>query len=191
MTPEQIAALYFVSILAVAMLGMLAAGLRAYARDAFRQRAFAIRNELFDFAAAGHVSFDDPAYWRLRQVMNATIRFTHRLTVGEAVLPVCLHLMSRSMPPPKNLTLWRDAVREQPKAVQDVLLGLHRRFGKTLSEHVVLYNPLAAPVIVLCYLFSPSGFRASRSREVLTDCAPILEEKAVLVDEAQRELAVA
>src|SRR5437016_3004749 len=48
--------------------------------DLFRQQMFALRDELFDFAADGKIAFDDPAYRHLRQLMNGFIRYAHNLT---------------------------------------------------------------------------------------------------------------
>ncbi len=38
--------------------------------DCFRQNMFSVRDELFDYAAAGNISFDNPAYILLRLQMN-------------------------------------------------------------------------------------------------------------------------
>ena len=50
--------------------------------DSFRQNMFAIRDELFDFAADGNIAFDHPAYMMLRNQMNGFIRYAHHLTVS-------------------------------------------------------------------------------------------------------------
>src|SRR5271163_2245134 len=58
-----------------------------YARlDGFRQDMFAIRDELFDYAADGNISFDHPAYTLLREQMNGFIRYGHDLTVFRFVM---------------------------------------------------------------------------------------------------------
>lgn len=58
--------------------------------DAFRQNVFAIRDELFEFANQGNISFDSPAYYELRIAMNSVIRYAERITylrflIGKAV----------------------------------------------------------------------------------------------------------
>lgn len=45
-----------------------------------RQRLFGIRDSIFDLAADGKMSFDDPAYREIRHRMNMMIRFCHRAT---------------------------------------------------------------------------------------------------------------
>lgn len=50
---------------------------RSYRLDYFRQSLFAIRDDLFDMAAAGELSFDSDAYRMLRRSINGTIRYGH------------------------------------------------------------------------------------------------------------------
>ncbi|MEO5338081.1 MAG: hypothetical protein H7841_14485 [Magnetospirillum sp. WYHS-4] len=45
-----------------------------------RQRLFEVRGRLFDMAATGQLSFDDPAYRELREGINVLIRFAHHIT---------------------------------------------------------------------------------------------------------------
>src|SRR5260370_14413210 len=69
------------SLLCLAFLMPLLLKLWAGARlDSFRQEMFIIRDELFDYAASGRISFNDPAYRLLRQLMNGFIRYGHQLT---------------------------------------------------------------------------------------------------------------
>lgn len=53
--------------------------------DEFRQSLFVVRDELFDFAASGAISFNDPAYRLQRQLMNGFIRYGHQLTLFRLV----------------------------------------------------------------------------------------------------------
>jgi hypothetical protein len=55
---------------------------REYRVDVFRQRMFVVRDELFDYAADGNLSFDHPAYTLVRTTMNGFIRFADRMTVS-------------------------------------------------------------------------------------------------------------
>jgi hypothetical protein len=57
-----------------------------YRVDVFRGKLFALRSELFLFAADGHISYSDPAYKAVRESMNAYIRFAHRLTIYHTIL---------------------------------------------------------------------------------------------------------
>src|SRR4051812_41355603 len=64
-------------------------GWRRYRLDVFRQRLFALRDELFDVAAAGEIDFNDFAYGGLRLLINSIIRFGHRVTAWR-VLILCV-----------------------------------------------------------------------------------------------------
>lgn len=59
---------------------------RDYRVDLFRDRMFALRSELFDLAASGAVSFDDPAYAAMRTMINGYIRFAHRISLLVIIL---------------------------------------------------------------------------------------------------------
>lgn len=52
---------------------------REYRLDLFRQRMFALRDELFDLADGGTLPFDSKAYGMLRSVINGNIQFGHQL----------------------------------------------------------------------------------------------------------------
>lgn len=54
---------------------------RDYCIDAYRQRLFALRDELFDLASASAhgLSFPSPAYAQLRATLNGLIRFSSKV----------------------------------------------------------------------------------------------------------------
>lgn len=58
--------------------------------DGFRQKMFSIRDEMFDYAADGNISFDHPAYIMLRHQMNGFIRHGHQLTVFRCLMMVAI-----------------------------------------------------------------------------------------------------
>lgn len=62
-----------------------------YEVDAFRQEMFKLRDEIFDYAASGHISFDHPAYVQLRDLANGLIRFAHRLTLWRILTMFALY----------------------------------------------------------------------------------------------------
>jgi hypothetical protein len=55
---------------------------RSHRVDSFRRRLFALRHELFAYAADGGVSFDSAGYKELRQRINSLIRFAHQVTLA-------------------------------------------------------------------------------------------------------------
>ena len=54
---------------------------RRYRINLLRQRLFAVRDQLFQEAAAGKISFDSKAYGMTRTTLNGMIRFAHELSI--------------------------------------------------------------------------------------------------------------
>lgn len=153
MTPQPIAMNYLLLLLALAGLGAVCSGLRAYARDSFRQQAFAIRDELFDYVSYGTVEYSHPAYWRLRLMMNGVIRFSHRMTFGEAIVPILLTMLRESEPPPTpSYEAWREAVDSLPRVQRDAIEAIHDRFTILLAKHLLVTTPIAWPFLAAVVL---------------------------------------
>lgn len=95
MTELQMANLLEFSIIAAFWVLVIFKLLPEARLDAFRQSMFAVRDELFDFAADGNVAFDAPAYVLLRQQMNGFIRYAHHLTAFRMLLTVVMHKIAR------------------------------------------------------------------------------------------------
>lgn len=175
MTPEAIALRGFLVLVALAGVGVVCCGMRAYSRDRFRQDAFAIRDELFDYAAGGHVSFSHPAYWRLRLMMNAVIQYSHRLTFGEALLPLIIDtLYGRHHQQPSHHRAWAKAKDDLPREVREHLEGVNRRFNVLLISHLVANTPLSWPLLI--GIAGMYGLRAGIRK--LAEKAPDIEADA-------------
>ncbi|HVA81757.1 MAG TPA: hypothetical protein VNF29_12600, partial [Candidatus Binataceae bacterium] len=74
---------FFVGVLAFWGLFYLSA--RTLLLDILRQRLFAIRDDLFDFAADGGIEFGNPIYRELREDINNFIRFAHKLSFARMI----------------------------------------------------------------------------------------------------------
>lgn len=115
-----------------------------FATDFFRQKMFVLRDELFDEAAAGLISFDHQAYCTLRRTMNGSIRFGHKLSVFEVVI---LAYRTRKDP------LLRDSEFSFSQRLEEVsgdldaetkqrLAFYKKRIGQLLATHLLLMSPL-------------------------------------------------
>lgn len=62
----------------VALLLLASGPWQAHVVDRSRAHLFALRDELFDLALNGEISFEDPRYRQLRQQINVLIRFAHK-----------------------------------------------------------------------------------------------------------------
>jgi len=78
---EQLLQIVLLGIISSALVYFYFSIYQEYCQDRTRQELFHVRNELFDFAAAGGISFDAPAYRYLRDYINGMIGFIHRLDV--------------------------------------------------------------------------------------------------------------
>lgn len=112
--------------------------------DAFRQEMFALRDELFDYAADGRIKFDDPAYRLLRQVMNGFIRYAHQLTFFRVCVTVIeARIKSDKLSAPKWSESWEKALKRVPDGeVQSALLAFHYRALSCVARHLLFGSPV-------------------------------------------------
>ena len=111
--------------------------------DSFRQDMFIVRDELFDYAADGYISFDHPAYRMLRRQMNGLIRYGHHLTVFRGLLTVAIHKVS-GVPAGAS---WHDAWQKALDTIEDdsvrqKMERFHRRSMVLATGRLVLGSPL-------------------------------------------------
>ena len=118
---------------ATALLG-LAWLYQRYRIDRFRNELFAVRDELFLFAAQNNL-INDPGYRELRKVFNGMLRFCHRLTFMQLMLaPV-----SAGSEPFQE---WLSLIGKLPNAQRDQLISYHFRMLEMGMRFVILGSPL-------------------------------------------------
>lgn len=78
-----------IELMSIFSLAALAAFLlfpyNSYRVEKVRQRAFALRDELFDEVRNGNIQFDSPAYSATRSLLNGLIRFSHRISFSRMI----------------------------------------------------------------------------------------------------------
>jgi len=107
--------------------------------DAYRQRLFGVRDDLFDYAASGAIRFDDPAYTTLRDLSNGLIRFAHRLTFTR----VWALALLGDLPRTNRMEAWMADVETRSPEVRDRLLKAHKQIESASLWHVLAWSPLA------------------------------------------------
>jgi hypothetical protein len=116
--------------------------------DVFRQQMFALRDELFDFAMKGNISFDDPAYVLLRNLMNGFIRYAHNLTPFRTLMIFWHWKYTAGQPKAEWSTEWEKALNN----VRDnnVCLELHGFHAKATSLVVgqLVLSPLLLVILI-------------------------------------------
>ena len=108
--------------------------------DLLRQRLFAIRDELFDFAADGGISFDDPVYRGLRDEINSFIRFAHKITFSRLVLTELFWAGETVQPH------WHELVAALPPLARSRIVQTHRDTGEVIVQHFIYYSPVVLAV---------------------------------------------
>lgn len=148
-----------VAILAVTVLFKILPMLRL---DCFRQNIFSVRDELFDYAAAGNISFDDPAYILLRRQMNGMIRYGHQLTLFRVLVTWVMREISGE----NQKFVWHDSWE---KALENVKSGdvrhqlkcFHNRSATVATKHL-----LSGSVVLWCALAITALFLSVRGAAV-------------------------
>ena len=115
-----------------------------YRLDAFRQRMFVLRDEWFDFADGGGISFDHPAYGLLRSTMNGFIRFAHRMAPFEFGV-MLIWWAIRGVPTVSHQDFharWENAVSDLDEATKTALLDFRRRMETIGLGYTAPWIPL-------------------------------------------------
>lgn len=119
--------------------------------DQFRQRMFAIRDELFDYAASGAVAFEDPAYQLLRNFMNGFIRYAHRLTFFQLILTIFRWNITEQVHPLTWHSRWLKSLEPLPEETRTAMGAFHGRAMDVVARHIV-GGSLIMVLVLTCFL---------------------------------------
>jgi len=104
---------------------------------------FALRDELFDYAAAGHIGFNDPAYTLLRKSMNGFIRYAHNLSFFRILIAMITWKICNREPKPDWRDSWNSAVdKVKDPTVREELRNFHSKALDLVASRVVLGSPV-------------------------------------------------
>lgn len=143
--------LVFQSVACIALIAFVLLKFWSEARlDAFRQRIFAIRDQLWDYAADGNVGFDDPAYRLLRQSMNGLIRYGHQLTFFRVCI-TALEFHTATQPPRSNWSEnWQSSLKRlSNEAVRTRLEEFHAQAMQVVANRLIMGSPTLLLLVVL------------------------------------------
>ena len=111
--------------------------------DAFRQEMFAIRDDLFDYAADDNISFNDPAYRLLRRYMNGFIRYAHQLTFFRFCMTFVKIKLSGKTPESKWTEDWDTALQGvRDIQVRSTLEKFHSRTMECAAHRLIFGSPV-------------------------------------------------
>lgn len=152
--------------------------------DLFRQQMFALRDELFDFAADGKIGFDEPAYVLLRHLMNGFIRYAHNLTPYRTLMAFLRWKCMRQEPLEGWTAAWSQAVSKiSDQDTRAKLEQFHSRASTLVVSQLVLspgFLVLFVPPLVLITVIHIQWTNLRKIYQDLTDRIPMsfLEEEA-------------
>jgi hypothetical protein len=158
-----------------------------YRLDYFRQNMFAVRDELFDFAAGGNISFNDPAYRLLRQSMNGFIRYAHNLTFYRFCCTFLNWKLTDDSGTLDWTAKWLNALESiKDKKLRNALMAFHGRSLYLVALRLVTGSPiLMVAVLVVGVCFSAhKGW--SNLREMFRNATSKLIDMRMLEEEAAR-----
>jgi hypothetical protein len=93
---------------------------RSYLLDNLRQALFEVRDDLFDLAAIGEVSFEDYCYRGLREDLNSLLLFADKMSF--------IRIAFTPMPenPNERHEKWHQSMATAPPLVRRELLAMHQ-----------------------------------------------------------------
>jgi hypothetical protein len=164
-----------------------------YRTDALRDRLFALRERLFDYAADGCIRFDEPAYTKLRGLINSLIRFAHRLSFTRFFMGVTFMAWRDQECDKEPLLKWNTAVDSLPHEHQKATLrAIHTEMLVLVVRHLVSGSPIMVVALLLFAVWATVNGAAKRLLEAFTTRLPgldILQAQAVAADAAERQSA--
>jgi hypothetical protein len=120
---------------------------RDYRVDAFRQQMFAVRDEMFDYAADGEIDFDDPAYVLVRTTMNGFIRFADRMNLV-SVIVVAWATAGEEIETESFSTRYKEAVATLTEEQRATLDRFVNRMNAYAAEHVIFSSLVLSLALV-------------------------------------------
>jgi hypothetical protein len=118
-----------------------------YRVDAFRQRMFNLRRELFEFASEGNIGFADPAYGMLRVRMNRMIRFAHQFNAVHFVL-LMVWVATDDVQDVRPHQEWTEKLERVENPEVRARLKLFEDRMAVLMVRRLVFSPIVLPIFV-------------------------------------------
>jgi hypothetical protein len=180
------------SVSLVALVVLYAYFFRKYHVDAFRQRVFAVRDEMFDYAASGKISFQDPAYRMLRQLMNGYIRFGHRISIFHIFTVMTLtRMFNEGHRPGAFRHQLNEALSKLPKETRRDLARFHDEAEMNLVYFLMLGSGLKKIVAIPMILFLAFLFLVKRGIQRFDEFSSFAYRHSIRTPRMRRSLDVA
>jgi hypothetical protein len=126
--------------------------------DYTRQELFKLRDELFDYAADGQISFDDEAYLTTRTMINGVIRFTHSVSLTHWLMMLLCNYSNEKHYASKFAVRFETAIKRLAPSQQEMIRKTMFKTHSTVFNHFLNTSPLLfisiKPLFILVDLVS-------------------------------------
>lgn len=144
------------SLISIALLMVLLFWLYPdYRTDVFRQKMFRLRDDLFDEAVKGKISFNDQAYGMLRNAMNGHIRFAHQSNVWQVLLFALFTRNDQKVDHPFQREFDKNTAQCSPEQ-REIYLKYYIKMIICFCEHLILSSVILTgmviPLLLLWYV---------------------------------------
>lgn len=156
MTDARIAAA-LTSILSLAGILLLLRLYRDYSADRFREALFALRDEMFDFAASGGIEFRHPAYRMLRLTMNGFVRRADGLHLLQIVLLLLVSPREGRRRGHRLRGTWRRSLLALDSEGQARMNDYRDRMHRIVAPYLLFRSPAMLATIVVPVLAAVRG----------------------------------
>ena len=122
----------------IVLLGVFFRLWRYHRVDVLRHRLFVLRDELFDYALDGNLSFENPTYRMLRLRMNNLLRFAHKIGFTRLLILFLFRrkIIDAGMFEEKERE-WRSALSQLSDAQREKIEDIHGRVLREIPKHMV------------------------------------------------------
>jgi len=139
---------------------------RQYRVDRLRETLFKLRAELFDYAASGQISFADPAYTKLRVMMNGMIRFAHKFTFSRIALVILFRKQLERLSTRDHLAEWQEALVDLPEKAQERLREINDKMVVAIVWHSTTGSPILLAAVIFMFVRSNLSGQVKKLDEV-------------------------
>jgi hypothetical protein len=149
---------------------------RSLLLDSLRQKLFAIRDDLFDFAADGGISFEDRSYGELRDDINNLIRFANKLSFARLVL--AFRAVREDHPAMVSFRDWTERVGQLDPLVKKKLLETRHRALLEVVLYIIRRSLLLNVIFILLKTVGLFAKTTRKFNQELPKLAESLEAQA-------------
>ena len=144
--------------------------------DLLRQRLFAIRDDLFDFAADGGIEFDDPVYRELREDINNFIRFAHKLSFARMIFAPWG--MPDNHPAMVSIRNWTERANQLRPLAKRKLFDVRAEVLQEVVSYIVRRSVVVCAIVSALRLFGLFWSTVRKFNRKLPEFAESLEAQA-------------